>query len=439
MRRPLIAIAPRSPLRVHPGKVGTLVTYRVVFVTLAFAMLALAGCSDANEPVGGVRTTESDSAGITIVQISGSVQDLPLWQLDTVPVTEISGNAAPFLGAVGEVALLSDGRLLVEDDQTAELRQFDATGAELRLLGGHGEGPGEFQNLTELTVTSGDTSYTYDRRLYRISRFAADGSLLGTLNVGRERAGPGSLVLDAFAVDSEHLILHSLGTEQNPNTGRAYSDQRDAVLHVLDGDGTVVGAALHFTGGYSIAGAFGDATAPFANRPIVSVGAGHVLTGSGISYGLVVRTPDLQPVRIVRWPGWQQPLGDELVQAVRDTLEAGFEPLRVARPDVFSTLMEALFDSTLLPDTLPAIGRALLDDTGRIWVAAFRPTTFAWREEDMWHVLSPGGEPLARLQLPSSAQLLAVRGDRIALVVRDESDVEHVRVFQVVQGAAPRN
>src|SRR5688500_12492508 len=132
MRRPLIAITPRS-------LVGTLVMYAV-----GLAMLAPAGCDDAAEPVSGVRFTESDSAGITVVRIAGSVQDRPLWDLGPAPVTEISGNAAPFLGAVGEVELLSDGRLLVEDNQTAELRLFDAAGAEVRLLGGRGNGPGEF-------------------------------------------------------------------------------------------------------------------------------------------------------------------------------------------------------------------------------------------------------------------------------------------------------
>lgn len=427
MRRQFVAITPRS-------LVGTLVMQTVVL-----AMLASAGCDDANEPVSGVRFTESDSAGIAVVRIAGSVQDLPLWELGPAPVTEVSGDAAPFLGAVGEVELLADGRLLVEDNQTAELRLFDAAGDDVRLLGGRGNGPGEFQNLTELTVTPGDTSYTYDRRLYRISRFDPDGSLVETMDVGRERAGPGSLVLDAWAVDSEHYILHSLGSAESRVTGRAYRDQRDAVLHALDGDGNVVGAPLHVTGGYSISGSHGDISAPFANRPFVSTGGGRVLHGSGLRYELILRTPDLQPVRIVRWPGWEQPLGDDLIQSVRDTIEAGFEELRAVRPDLFTAVIDALFDPSLLPDTLPAIGRALLDDTGRIWVSAFRPTTDAWREEDIWHVLSSDGAPLARLLLPSSARLLAVRGDRIALVVRDESDVEHVRVFEIVQAPAPRD
>lgn len=397
-------------------------------------VVQLAGCGGESRGNVGVRSSESDSAGLTVVHITGSVQDLPLWEIAAVPVTEISGDAAPFLGSVGEVQIRSDGSLLVEDNQSAELRLFDVTGNEVRILGGRGHGPGEFQNLTELTVTAGDTAYAYDRRLYRISRFNPDGSLAGTMDVGRERAGPGSLVLDAWAVNSERLLLHSLGREGERATGRAYRDQRDAVLHVLDGSGNEIAAALQFTGGYSISGSHGDVRAPFANRPFVSVGAGRVVHGSGLSYELIVRAPDLQPVRIVRWDGWKRPLNDEILRAVRDSIEADFAEFRTMRPDLFTSLLEALFEPNLLPDTLPAVSSALLDDSGRIWVSQFRPTTHDWNEQDRWHVLDPSGAPLARLQLPPSARLAAVKGSSVALVVRDELDVEHVRVFELVQG-----
>lgn len=402
-----------------------------VVATLVLSAL-IVGCSEASELRSPIAVSESDSSGIAVVTISGAVEDLPEWTLSSNPVTEVSGKAPPFLGRVGEVEILPDGRLLIEDDQTDELRIFDRSGRVSKLVGGSGDGPGEFQSLTELTLTRGDTAYTYDRRHYRISIFGPRGELVDAIFVGRERAGAGSLVLDAWATDSEHLILHSLGPlESAPRHGRPYRDQRDAILHSLDAGGRERRPPVRFTGGYSIEGPHGDAPGPFANEPFVSARAGRVLHGSALDYELTLRTPRLEPVRVIRWEGWRRPLGEQTVQAVRDTLELRYAELEDIRPELYEMLIGALFAPELLPDSLPALGSAFLDERGRIWVSRFRPTVYRWSQEDVWHVLDPTGRPLARLALPPHSRLTAVRGDRAALVMRDSLEVEHVRVFEI--------
>jgi hypothetical protein len=66
-------------------------------------------------------------------------------------------------------------------------------------------------------------------------------------------------------------------------------------------------------------------------------------------------------------------------------------------------------------------------------------TLVQWRQGDIWHVLDSDGSPIARLQLPTRTRLLDVRSDRVAVVTRDEFDVEHVRVFAINRGGeAPR-
>jgi hypothetical protein len=402
-------------------------------------LLIVAGGCEQRTASGSVDVTETDSAGVSLVRISGSVEDLPVLMLSAAPIAEVSGDAPPFLGSVGEVEILYDGGLLIEDNQTAELRRFDPSGLELQVLGRRGDGPGEFQNLTELTVTAGDTAYAYDRRLYGVSRFNPDGTLAATLSIGRERAGSGSLVLDAWALDSQHLFLHSLGARDNTLEGRAFRHQRDAVLHRLDGSGTDLGPSVSFTGGYSIAGDHGDAGSPFANSPFVSVAGDQVLYGSSLNYELVLTGIDLEPRRIIRWAGWAQPLTESTIQAVRDSIEAGLSELRAARPEMVTNLMNALFDPTLLPDTLPALHAAVLDDTGRIWVSAFRPgLSLSIDEGRAWHLLDSRGAPLARIQLPPTARLAAIRGERVALIERDALDVEHVRVYELQQSVEAR-
>jgi hypothetical protein len=162
------------------------------------------------------------------------------------------------------------------------------------------------------------------------------------------------------------------------------------------------------------------------------VSAGRILSGSGLSYELVIRDADLEPRRIVRWSGWEQALTQTMVSSLRDSVSAGFEQARVANPDIdFSRLLEDLFNPDLLPELLPAVGAAVLDDDGRIWVARFFLNADLWKQEDVWHVLDSEGVPLARVPLVPSSRLAAVRGDRVALIVRDSLDVEQVRVFQL--------
>lgn len=393
-------------------------------------LVALAGCSPTGEVSGDVQVSEGDSAGVAVVAISGDVSSLPLWEVSDVPITSIRGDAPPYLARVGEVEFLEDGGLLVEDNQSDELRRFDSGGNVVSLLGGAGEGPGEFQNLTELTVAIGDTAYAYDRRLYRITSFDPAGELLGSVTVGRESGGRGTLAMDAWALDSEHVYLYRLSPWDSTRAqSLPYRDQRDVLLYRLGPTGEPLSEPLRFRGEYSISGDFGDAGAPFSNRPTIAVAAGRVVHTSGLDYELTVSGPDLEPRRIIRWTGWREPLTDDFLQAVYDTTSAGWDELRRVRPEIVESLMEGLFAPELLPDTLPALGPVFMDDGGRIWVSRFRPRVYRWDQTDVWHVISAEGRPLARVELPADARLAAVRRDRIALIVRDSLDVQDVRVY----------
>ena len=259
--------------------------------TVCAALAGLAACSGGAETRHAIQVSESDSARVTIVTISGKVSDLPLWRLAELPELAISGAAAPYLSSIGEVAFLSDGTVLVEDNQTDELRLFDAAGSVKRLIGGAGKGPGEFQNLTALTVTPGDTAYAYDRRLYRVSVFDPDGELVRSFPVSREDGGDNTIAtfaLDVWAVDSEHLLLHRTSPYDTVNPApRPRRDQRDVVLFALDGAGQVRKSPIRFRGAYSVAleNGFG-APVPFSNRPFIAVSAGRVVYGSVLAAAL---------------------------------------------------------------------------------------------------------------------------------------------------------
>lgn len=390
--------------------------------------------SPAELPATSVTVQESDSAGIAIVEISGQVDDLPTWAATGAPTVEVRGDAAPFIGRVGQVALLGDGRLIVEDDQAKTLYSVDADGAAFALLGSEGDGPGEFRDISALSVTQGDTVFAFDRRHLRFTVIDPTGSVVRT--VALEAYEDGTTIRRGWSLGASHWITHTttpLAVEDSPGT--IQRDQRDVVLNALDESGAVIGMQAPFEGGYTIRGIINGRgiiiVAPFANTPIVAPGPGFMVHGSAVHYDLVVSSTALTPTRIVRWNGWRKPVSDALLESSRAQAAERFGDLDPSNPETTQLVVDAMFTESLLPDRLPALGGAFVDELGQIWVSAFRPSTDPWSQSEAWHVLSPQGTPLAKVRLPERSRLVAVRSDRVALVSLDDLDVEQVQVFAV--------
>lgn len=429
-------------------------------LAVAVSLVALLGCGEpAQEPVGAPATVQAiavstaDSGGVRMVTITGSAAGLPEWTLSETPLTEISGNAAPFLGSVGEVALLGNQQLVVQDRMSTEVRLFDAEGQVLRLLGSRGDGPGEFRVVTQLSVTSGDTVHAFDSRLSRISSFAPDGALSTTIVVpGEQFAGPGTYARNAWVLDSERILEYGLRLGEDEAirpTEQARRVVRNGIIQVISHDGTSRASPVELPGEFYVVGDGYIAPSPFSNHPFAAVDANRILYGSGRTYELEVRDFDLRPLMVVRWPGWEAAATDSVVDAVRASMMAGLEEERPRIGDAVVALYRKTIDDLstppALPDTLPALASALLDGDGRIWVARFRPpddfllaitgSTEHWHQEDVWHVLDADGEPIARVRMPPETRLLAVRSDRVVVVTRDDLNVESVRVLGIEKGA----
>ena len=407
-------------------------------------LVVVGGCQEPPREVREISVIDGDSLGISTVTISGSVHSLPVWSLAETPLLEISGDAEPFLGRVGQVAFLGDDGLLIDDAQSAQLRAFAGDGTVLRLLAGPGDGPGEIRALSQLSSTSGDTIYSFDVRQERITVFAPDGTLLTTIPIRPGFAGPGTFARRAWGLGSDRYLVQgeALATEDSgPYSDPPQRVVRDEVIGLLGEEGTEVHSPLRFPGSYKVRHAGGSAGSPFSNLPFVAVNADRILHGSGLSYELVVRDLDLQPTLVIRWADWLEPLTAARLEDLRAPMAASLHELRAIAPERADGLMDALFHPAVVPEALPALGTALLDENGRIWVQRFRPSEdlrFAltgshhqWQQEDLWHVLDADGHPLAQVQLPPNTRLLAVRHDRVAVVTRDQVDVEHVRVLAI--------
>jgi hypothetical protein len=117
--------------------------------TLLLVLVSAQACAGgAAEPAAVTR----DSAGIRITESAR-----PAWtaeetrRLSAEPVLvigRVEGGGSDLFHGILATRRLSDGRIVVVNRGTSELRFFDGTGRYLSSAGGEGEGPGEFRLMS---------------------------------------------------------------------------------------------------------------------------------------------------------------------------------------------------------------------------------------------------------------------------------------------------
>lgn len=159
----------------------------VIHIATTVAALAALACAGERQTgdAAGIRTEFRDSAGIRIVENTrppaGSRLD---WRLGPEPLVSIGRMAGedPYLfDRVLGAVVLSDGRILIGDAGTKELRVFDRNGGHLETWGGEGEGPGEFEAAASpyaLALLPGDSIILWEFSYPELTVFGPDGELV---------------------------------------------------------------------------------------------------------------------------------------------------------------------------------------------------------------------------------------------------------------------
>jgi len=126
---------------------------------LAVPVLTAIACAGDSAPSEST-TTIRDSTGITIVENSAPKwTETDAWTLGPTPTLRIGGlDGAPEyeLFRVAGARRLDDGRIVIANSGTHELRFYDADGTYLQSVGREGDGPGEFRRLRLITAYGSD-------------------------------------------------------------------------------------------------------------------------------------------------------------------------------------------------------------------------------------------------------------------------------------------
>jgi hypothetical protein len=253
-----------------------------------------------------------DSAGVRIIEsASPAWGDSAGWRLSGEPLVRIGSPAGMpeyELFQVRAVARLSDGRIVVVNSGSDQIRVYAEDGRYLTTFGGPGEGPGEFRTPISLWVLPGDTLLVAD--LDRFSLFDRNYRFLRTEAFGRrlpqQRLADGTFVGMGFAAGEDFLKLGQV----RPLYAviRTRPDDSQDTLTILPGDDVFRSARGNGISQWQV---------PFGLRRLLVAHDMSLYTGDGASFEVAVLDTAGQVIRIMRRPGADRAVTDELVDRWR--------------------------------------------------------------------------------------------------------------------------
>ncbi|MYA10906.1 MAG: hypothetical protein F4087_12845 [Gemmatimonadetes bacterium] len=394
--------------------------------------------------------TARDSAGIEIVE-NHAPEHAPdeFWTIDPEPEFVLGGantlgepahDSAQLIWRVKGLARLKDGRVAVLSSGNKHLMLFEPSGELSMIMGGPGEGPGEFVHPLAFQYLPPDTLVVWDFFLTSIDYFDTGGNLLKerTLDHGRLRehgVGPESLRLpladgsflawvedwtaDESPDDCSHLS--EVGRVSSPAGGRLSEEEM-----------TFPGVELLRTDDVYAAYSFGCAR-PWRTH-LAAGGDPPLVYISNADGGIHQRSFDGTPVRIIRRTVQPPPVTDRALRAEREHWA------RIREIEGWPPQTE---EDEPIPrrEKYPAVEALLVDAEGYLWVREW--STSESGIPDQWSVFGPDGRWLGALAFPPD--LLApdrhlchlytttcwIDRDYFVILREDELGVERVEGYRI--------
>jgi hypothetical protein len=402
-----------------------------IFRTGLAAILAGACAQGGAQPV---EVEQRDSAGVRIMESRGpsaaATSGSAAVRLSAQPLAQIGvveGAPEYQLDRVQWLTRLSDGTIVVANGGSSELRFYDGTGRYLFASGRTGAGPGEYRGITYLRRLAGDTLLVYDAFNRRLSWVSGSGA-----HVRDVADGPGQPQRVVAALEDGTL----LSTAPRPSRPPADAEfMRDTMAYqVVRGDarlpvdGLYVGSERRMQLGEQAGGGMTIqlTTLPFARNVLTGATRDHFVVGSNYSYELhlidaagalrtIIRRPDVVP----------QPVTPELidrfvaVQLAQRGASGGEADEEAARRRAHAYQRV---------EAVPAYERIVAAANGQLWVKDWAPPAIEGATE-RWSIFAADGALRGGVDVPFGYRPLYVDDDVVIGVIRDEYDVEYVRVY----------
>ncbi|MEX0893697.1 MAG: 6-bladed beta-propeller, partial [Gemmatimonadota bacterium] len=390
-------------------------------------LLALAACGGEAVPESFVVT---DSAGVAVAVSSAPAwAEGEAWTIAAEPRVTIGraeGEAAYLFQFPRGLVRLEDGRIVVADNGSAELRWFDVAGRHLHTAGGRGGGPGEFTFLTQ-AFTGGDSVFAMDGQYSTLSVFDPEGAFVRTFRL----EWPAQFAPPPFArtSDGDWLAAANVGS-QEVRTGLVAFRNR---MYRYGAEGELLDSLFEFPGGegyLTVCGPDGSAICNngpwFARRSARALAAGRVYLGDGAGYDIAVHDPKSGALvgRVRRAVAATPVRAEDVTRQLEATVERYPEERQA---EVRRTLGEVP-----AADSLPAYGALHADPEGNLWVERYG---FPWDDARVLDVFDREGRWLGQVSAPVGVTIRGIGRDYVLGMTTDELGVQRVVLYDLVKPA----
>jgi len=388
------------------------------------------GCDGGSAPVA---ATVRDSAGITIVENSDGVwNEGEGWRVADQPQVDIGvldGEPEYQLYNVRQALRLKDGRIVVANVGTGELRFFSGDGTFLKSVGRQGGGPGEFEGLSLVRPFPGDSLLTYDVRQSRVTIWDTDGTLGRSYRITPVGEIAFMLGQGVFA-DGTLLVKAPLLFRGGFSDGARRDDEEYQSFSTtgafVDTVGVFAGPDQFIESQVNANQAFVSvSTPPFGRNPAAAVHGDRLYYGSADSYEIQCYSQDGTLTSIIRRNVAPRPVTPDDLQHLIERDLAEIEDANDRRDT------RERYDKMPVAETMPAYERLEVDDLGNLWVREYDPDS---EGSSTWTVFDADGQMLGTVRMPAGFGVRHIGTDFVLGVWRDDLDVEHVRLYDVIKG-----
>jgi hypothetical protein len=404
-----------------------LATTALVLVT------GLLGCGPVQST--GVQTQFRDSAGITIVESTAlpeqGAEGWAIGQNPTLSIGTLDGDTLYQLYEVSDGLILPDGRIVISDNGSFQLRIFGADGTFQGSFGREGEGPGEFKNIRVLGVVEPDTLVVLDGAQRRISLYDPEGGFhrqvtlqdeVGVAYFSNGMFSDGSIVFGGGLTFGPGGDLPSDGLQRNNTSFQSVGLDGQMASDFGELPGVEIIMRSQGSGGEMFISA---SVIHFGKRPSAFARGDRLVLGSGDSYEASFFRRDGVLDRIIRVLIPPTPVTSrEVDQLLEDRVAALDDP-----DDAPAT--RSSFGDIPHADFMPAYQDFFLDSEGFLWIESYRTPGVGFRS---WTLFDSDGIPRTRLSLPRTNRLLDVGRSTVLTVFEDDLGVEYLRVFPLTRG-----
>ena len=352
--------------------------------------------------------TAHDSAGIEIVENHAPQHPAgSFWTIDPEPefvlggtgnVTGAAHDSSQLIWRVVGLARLQDGRVAVLSSGNKQLMLFEPSGELSRIIGGPGEGPGEFIHPLALQYLPPDTLVVWDQFLSSIDHFDSDGTLLRERSIDPARMSQhggwteslriplpdGSLLLgllDRTADESPDDCTHLTVLGRTSLTVRGHSSpEYDVMVH---GEELLRIDDAYAAHSFGCARVYRTHLAAGGDPPFVYISNDdneiHQRSLDGTLVRIIRRTTEPPPVTDKAWRAESEHRARNRETSGRPPQTEEDEPIRRR-------------------EKYPAVETVVVDAEGHLWVREWSASESGI--PDQWSVFSPRGRWLGVLPFP---------------------------------------